>query len=138
MKPASHDRSVTPPRVTPSGKVRSVPDLVAKEMLAALASLAFLFLPAAVWDAPLGGPPNPTGIPSDHVKAPWIFLGIQQLLRYLPSFWAGIGIPLALLALLSAVPWLSGQGTVPRKILQAACITVILLALGMTVWGLLA
>jgi quinol-cytochrome oxidoreductase complex cytochrome b subunit len=44
------------------------------------------------------------------VEAPWIFLAIQRMLRYLPPLWAGWIIPLAGLALLAVMPCLDRRG----------------------------
>ncbi len=41
-----------------------------------------------VWPASLVAPQETT-----LVKGPWFFLGVQELLRYLPPFWAGIAYP---------------------------------------------
>ena len=64
-------------------KTRSAPDLVRKEGLAVLISFAALCLLAGLIDAPLDGPADTGGIPSDDVKAPWIFVGIQFMLRHI-------------------------------------------------------
>jgi quinol-cytochrome oxidoreductase complex cytochrome b subunit len=43
-------------------------------------------------------PPNPA-------KAPWYFLGLQEMVSY-SAFWGGVGIPGLMVALLLAVPYL--------------------------------
>jgi len=44
------------------------------------------------------------------VLAPWFFLAIQQLLRYLPPLWAGWIVPLVGLLLLALLPWVDRRG----------------------------
>lgn len=64
------------------------------------------------------------------IAGPWFFLGLQELLRYLPSFVAGVAIPLAPLALLF---WLPEDGPTRRGWLLA----IILWLLAYTVLTLL-
>jgi len=82
--------------------------LLAKEGLASLAALVVLALAAALYPLqPVGA-----GAPSGHADAPWLFLGLQELLRHLPASIAGLLIPLAALALYAALPWL-GESPAP-------------------------
>lgn len=64
------------------------------------------------------------------IAGPWFFLGLQELLRYLPPFVAGVAIPLAPLALLF---WLPEDGPARRGWLLA----IILWLLAYTVLTLL-
>ena len=79
--------------------------LLQKEAIAALVVLAALITLSTLWPAPLGAAADLQRPPS-QAKAPWIFLWVQYLLRWLPPFWAGIGIPLGVLAFLGLIPWL--------------------------------
>jgi quinol-cytochrome oxidoreductase complex cytochrome b subunit len=115
-------------------RIRSVPDLLRKEGLASLIALAAVGLLSALVDAPLEGPADPSGLAAEHVKAPWIFVGIQQLLRYFPPVLAGIVIPLGVLLALVLVPYVYGKRTLTRFVFFAVVATVILL----TVWGYVA
>jgi len=45
-----------------------------------------------------------------EVKAPWFFLAIQELLRYLPPLWAGWIIPLSGLGVLAVLPLIDQRG----------------------------
>jgi quinol-cytochrome oxidoreductase complex cytochrome b subunit len=58
----------------------------------------------------LGPPANLSQGGSQPVQAPWFFLAIQWLLRYLPPLWGGWLIPLAGLVLLAALPLLDRRG----------------------------
>jgi quinol-cytochrome oxidoreductase complex cytochrome b subunit len=83
--------------------------LLFREFIAvALLTAALLFL-ATFFPAPLGPAANPSPGTSE-VRAPWIFLWVQNLLRAIPSLWAGIIIPLAVLGLLALVPFLDRRG----------------------------
>lgn len=112
-------------------RIRSVPDLLRKEGLAALIALATVGLLSALVDAPLEGPADPSGLAAEHVKAPWIFVGIQQMLRYFPPILAGIVIPLGVLLALALIPYAYGKRTLTRVVFFGVIATVILL----TVWG---
>jgi hypothetical protein len=105
--------------------------------VAALAAVVLACLISAVFDAPLQGPADPQGIVVDDVKAPWIFVGIQQLLRFLPPLIAGIIIPLGALLLVSLVPYLPSSRPLQQKSVMALFLGTILISLAFTIWGYL-
>lgn len=115
-------------------KIKSIPHLLYKEGTAALIALVLLCTMAVLVDAPIEGPADVQGMSSMHVKAPWIFVGIQQMLRYLPAILAGIILPVGALLLTVFLPF------VPAGWMGRAAIFFLLLAmtLFMTLWGYLA
>jgi len=72
---------------------------VAIEVLA----LALVLL-ALLWDAPLEELANPLQTPNP-AKAPWYFLGLQELLHYFPPVVAGVLIPAVVILALIAIPY---------------------------------
>ena len=73
--------------------------LVAIEVLAvALVWIALLF------DAPLEGLADPSHTPNP-AKAPWYFLGLQELLHYFPPVVAGVLVPTLVIIALIVVPY---------------------------------
>ncbi|WP_195715168.1 cytochrome b N-terminal domain-containing protein [Ancylomarina sp. 16SWW S1-10-2] len=71
-----------------------VPNLVSKEIMVACIVIAGLFLTAAFYDAPLLDQANPLKSPNPS-KAPWYFLGAQELLLHLHPFFGAVVIPFA-------------------------------------------
>jgi hypothetical protein len=59
---------------------------------------------ALFWDAPLEQLANPLLTPNP-AKAPWYFLGLQELLHFFPPFVAGILIPTLVLIGLIVIPY---------------------------------
>ncbi len=85
--------------------VSTLPDLLMRELAAALALVAFVFVLAVVFDAPLGAPANP-GMSTNPAKSPWYFVGFQELQLHFHPLIAVVVIPtLAAFALL-AIPYL--------------------------------
>jgi hypothetical protein len=41
-----------------------------------------------------------------RAAAPWLFLGLQELLQHLPAWAAGLALPAVALLALAAAPWL--------------------------------
>jgi quinol-cytochrome oxidoreductase complex cytochrome b subunit len=116
-------------------RIKTFPDLVRREVFAAVVAITAVFLLSAVLDAPIGGPADPSGIPAENVKAPWIFVGIQQMLRYLPTMVAGVLVPGAALLGLIAMPFISEKPNLSMRLIFSA---IILISLAVTVWGYLA
>ena len=63
-----------------------------------------LVVVALVWDAPLEELANPLQTPNP-AKAPWYFLGLQELLHYFPPVVAGVLIPALVILALIAIPY---------------------------------
>jgi len=86
----------------PVDKVHTWPHLLAVEFVAALACTAFLFVFSWVVNAPLLQAANFNQTPNPS-KAPWYFLGLQELLTMFHPMIAGVTIPgVALIALMLA------------------------------------
>jgi quinol-cytochrome oxidoreductase complex cytochrome b subunit len=73
------------------------PNLVAREFVVALVMLAFLLVISAVFDAPLRERANPYFSPNP-AKAPWYFMGLQELLIHFHPVFVVVVFPLTILA----------------------------------------
>jgi quinol-cytochrome oxidoreductase complex cytochrome b subunit len=73
-------------------KVHTWPFLVRSEFLCAIVITLLLLVWALLVDAPLEEPANPTRTPNPS-KAPWYFLGLQELLTMFHPMVAGVTIP---------------------------------------------
>jgi quinol-cytochrome oxidoreductase complex cytochrome b subunit len=91
----------------PEQTVPSMPHLFYAEagvfMLATLICVAL----AVVSDAPLKELANPA-VPENPAKAPWYFLGLQELVAY-SAFMGGIGIPTIVMLGLGLIPYLDRE-----------------------------
>lgn len=84
-------------------------ELFFREFITAAFVTAALILLAVFVPVALGANANDGAVMSD-VRAPWIFLWVQSLLRTLPALWAGILIPLFVLLALIWLPFLDRRG----------------------------
>jgi quinol-cytochrome oxidoreductase complex cytochrome b subunit len=76
--------------------VDTQPHLVARELVVALVLLAFLLTISALFDAPLRERANPSFSPNP-AKAPWYFMGLQELLIHFHPFFAVVVLPLTII-----------------------------------------
>ncbi len=91
----------------PEGTVPAMPHLFYAEM-AALMLTTFVCLLLSLWiDAPLKELANPA-VPENPAKAPWYFLGLQELVSY-SAFMGGIGIPTIVILGLGLIPYLDRE-----------------------------
>lgn len=86
-------------------KVLVWPDLVYTEMIAIILCTVFLTVWAIVLKAPLEQPANPAAIPNPS-KAPWYFLGLQEMLVYFDPWIAGVLLPGLIVVGLIAIPFI--------------------------------
>jgi hypothetical protein len=72
--------------------VMTFPHLIARELILFQVVVIALSLAAILFDAPLESIANPLETPNP-AKAPWYFLGLQELLHYFPPVVAGVLLP---------------------------------------------
>ena len=90
---------------TQDDKVNVWPHLLLEEFVAVLAMTVFLTVFSTFVDAPLLDLANVNLTPNPS-KAPWYFLGLQELLRYYHPMIAGVLIPGIGLGILMAFPYI--------------------------------
>jgi hypothetical protein len=86
-------------------EVFAFPDLVFKEFLAILAATLVLIVWSVAVDAPLKAVADPNWT-ENPAKAPWYFVGLQDLLVYFDPWIAGVGCPLLIILGLALLPYL--------------------------------
>jgi len=92
--------------------VHTWPNLVSIELIGALIFTLLLSIMAIFIRAPFYRMADPELTPNP-AKAPWYFLGLQELLLHMHPALAGVVVPTALLILLGAIPYIdrSKKGT---------------------------
>ena len=86
-------------------KVLVWPDLVYTELICMVAVSAFLLAWALLLPAPLEEPASSVKTPNPS-KAPWYFLGLQEMLVYFDPWYAGVALPSMVVFGLMAMPYL--------------------------------
>jgi len=97
--------SIQQTKKDPVDKVNVWPHLLVIEFVALLATSAFLILFSLVIDAPLQDKANVNLTPNPS-KAPWYFLGLQELLTAFHPMVAGVTIPGMGIFVLLGVPYI--------------------------------
>jgi quinol-cytochrome oxidoreductase complex cytochrome b subunit len=93
----------------PEGTVPSMPHLFYAEMGVFMLTVLICLALALVSDAPLKELANPA-VPENPAKAPWYFLGLQELVSF-SAFMGGIGVPTIVLVGLGLIPYLDREET---------------------------
>src|SRR6266446_4212794 len=86
-------------------KVHTWPYLVRAEFISGCVMILALLIWSIVVDAPLEEPANPTKTPNPS-KAPWYFLGLQEILVYFDPWFAGVILPGLIIVGLMVIPYI--------------------------------
>ncbi|MDP9193383.1 MAG: hypothetical protein M3P06_16935 [Acidobacteriota bacterium] len=86
-------------------KLFTWPDLVYTEMLCMIALTIVMIVWSIGLRAPLEEAANPTTSPNP-AKAPWYFLGLQEMLVYFDPWLAGVVLPTLIIVGLMAIPYI--------------------------------
>jgi len=105
-----------------------------------------LVLMALFWDAPLEGLADPMQTPNP-AKAPWYFLGLQELLHYFPPVVGGVLIPTLVVIALIVIPYFNvnveAEGLWSRhrrkrlQVFSVVLLALIILLIAFEVWAVL-
>lgn len=85
-------------------RVMTYPEVFLRTVVAIEVLAIALVVVALMWDAPLEGLADPMHTPNP-AKAPWYFLGLQELLHYFPPVVAGVLIPGLVVMALIIIPY---------------------------------
>jgi hypothetical protein len=86
-------------------KVHVLPHLVRGEFLVSVLAIVVLVVWSLLVDAPLEEPSNPSRTPNPS-KAPWYFLGLQEMLVYFDPWLAGVVFPTLIIVGLMVIPFI--------------------------------
>jgi Cytochrome b(C-terminal)/b6/petD len=84
--------------------VQSFPEVLFRAAIAVQALTIALVLISLFFNAPLEGLADPSHTPNP-AKAPWYFLGLQELLHYFPPVVAGVLVPTLVVLALIVIPY---------------------------------
>jgi quinol---cytochrome c reductase cytochrome c subunit, bacillus type len=116
-------------------QLMSYPHIILREAVAFEILIIILVAIALFWNAPLEQLANPLVTPNP-AKAPWYFLGLQELLHYFPPVVAGILIPGLVVVALVGIPYfnvnIKGEplwaGNRPARLVAFLAVVMVLLA----------
>jgi hypothetical protein len=104
-KAKSHHRKTFPFKEGWTREVHVWPYLLRIEFLAAIIVTVVLMVWSITLNAPLEEPANPN-LTMNPAKAPWYFLGLQEMLVYFDPWMAGVVLPSLILVGLAAIPYM--------------------------------
>jgi hypothetical protein len=104
----THHRKVQPWRPGWAKEIHVWPYLVRIEFLAAVIVTVLLFVWSITLDAPLEEPANPN-LTMNPSKAPWYFLGLQEMLVYFDPWIAGVVMPSLIMIGLMVFPYVDSN-----------------------------
>jgi hypothetical protein len=104
----THHRKTEPWEPEWEREVQVWPFLLRIEFLAALIVTVLLLVWSLTLNAPLDEPANPNQT-MNPAKAPWYFVGLQELLVYFDPWFAGVVLPLLIVAGLMLFPYLDAS-----------------------------
>jgi quinol-cytochrome oxidoreductase complex cytochrome b subunit len=116
------------------------PHLVFRELLVLVLVLVVVHVAALLFDAPLEGIADATRTPNP-AKAPWYFLGLQELVHY-GAIFGGVVVPTAIVLALLVLPYLDthprgvGVWFAPeRRVANAVFATIAVALVAVTIVG---
>jgi len=93
-------------KVTDEEKLQTYPEVLFRAAIAIeLLTIVLVFI-ALMFNAPLEGLADPSHTPNP-AKAPWYFLGLQEMLHYFPPVVAGVLVPTLVVIALIVIPYFS-------------------------------
>ena len=104
----THHRKVEPWRPGWAREIHVWPYLVRVEFLATLIVTVILFVWSITLNAPLEEPANPN-LTMNPSKAPWYFLGLQEMLVYFDPWIAGVVMPSIIMVGLMVFPYVDSN-----------------------------
>ena len=126
----------------PNDEVFAWPHLLFRELLVALAVVIVLHVVSLVFMAPLEEMADPTRTPNP-AKAPWYFLGLQELVHY-SALVGGVIVPTLIVAALVGLPYVDrgrteiGRWFAPeRRIANTVFTGLVIIFVGLTIIGTL-
>ena len=97
-------RSSPQVRVKDEDRIMTYPEVFFRAVVAIEVMAVALVVVALLWDAPLEGLADPMHTPNP-AKAPWYFLGLQEMLHYFPPVVAGVLVPGLVVMALIVIPY---------------------------------
>jgi len=94
----------------PDNTVFSFPVVLLMEIILLLGVTFVIFVFSLIKQAPLEAIANPL-VTTDPAKAPWYFMGLQELLEHMHPFVAGVLIPGLLVGFLVSIPYIDRART---------------------------
>ena len=104
----THHRKTQPYQPGWPKEVQVWPFLLRIEFLAAVVVTVILFVWSITLNAPLEEPANPN-LTMNPAKAPWYFLGLQEMLVYFDPWMAGVVLPTLIIVGLMAIPYMDAN-----------------------------
>ena len=104
----THHRKIQPWKAGWEREVHVWPFLLRIEFLATIIVTLILMVWSITLDAPLEEPANPS-LTMNPSKAPWYFLGLQEMLVYFDPWMAGVVLPSLILVGLMAIPYMDAN-----------------------------